>query len=462
MKTPAQSPSDRLKPQKRNSLADASLILKIAIPVAIILGAFQTYFYLKATKPQIPSQARAERVWPVRAEQVTFRDYQPELKLYGEVISGRQVELRALVSGKIIDVNDNFRSGGIVQQNETLLQIDPFPYEAALTDAKASLREARAKLNEITASVDAESSALEFEQEQLQLGERDLRRAQPLVKDGTVTKRVLDERKLIVSQRKQNVETRKKNLQVQLARAEQQSAIIERWEWSVKVAERNLNDTRLIAPFDANLSGVTAQVGRMVSANDNVATLLDKNWIDVRFTLSDAQYGRILAAQENIIGRKVAIRWRVGTQPLTYQAVIERTNPQVSSQSGGVEVFARVRIKTNNAQSSIELLKSGAFVEVIVPDRLYENVVRLPQTALFETTYVYTITNDRLTKRKVELIGTVGDNILIRGDLKSGEQILLTRLSVVGDGVKVQIVEQAQSAPEEPRILSKKVDSEKG
>lgn len=431
-----------------NLISGLLLLLKVTIPLAILAGSAGIYFYLKSTKPKIPAKAQTEKAWSVYATQVVFENYQPALTLYGEVVAGRKVDLRALVAGEIIKVSDNLRTGGIVAKGETLLQIDPFKYEGALRDNKASLRSAKAKLNEILSSIEAEKSALIFEQEQLEIAVRDLTRAVQLSKDGTVSKRVVDDRKVLVSQRTQNVEKRKNNLEIELAKAEQQRATIERWTWSVEQAERDVNDTTLASPFEAYVSDATAQAGRIVSANDNVATLLDKNWVDVKFTLSDAQYGRILAAEEKLFGRDVQIRWRVGIKPLLYNAKIERVNPIITSESGGVELFARVSNPNEGAP-----LKPGAFVEVLFPDRHYKNIVRLPQTSLFDTTYVYLIKKNRLVKEKIELVGAVGNHIFVRGELKGGDTVLLTRLSNVGTGLKVNIIEQPNIKA--PEVISK-------
>ncbi|MEM7618900.1 MAG: HlyD family efflux transporter periplasmic adaptor subunit [Pseudomonadota bacterium] len=437
-----------------NNISYTRLILKTIIPIAVLFAALQIYGYLKSSKPKIASKEGVEKVWPVRAAKISYQDHQPHIKLYGEVIAGRQVDLRALVTGKIINVSENFRSGGIVKKDEILLQIDGFEYQGALTDAKAKLSEAKAKLAEILAALEFEKNALEFEQEQLEIGRRDLQRAEALAKDGTVTKRALDERRLLVVQRTQNIVKRKNGYDVQLAKSGQQRAIIVRWEWSVRQAKRNLKDTKLVAPFEAYVSGVTAQVGRIVSANDNVATLFDKNWTDVKFTLSDAQYGRILASDENMIDREVAVNWRVGASPLVYKARVERVNPQITSDSGGVQLFARIL-----QHEQIAPVKSGAFVEIIFPDRKYTNVARLPQTSLFERNFVYIIEDDRLLKRQVEVVGTAQNDILVQGDLPEGHFVLLTRLSIVGEGVKVKITNQLQLNA--PNILSKTSYSEK-
>ena len=75
------------------------IFLKLFLPVIVIAVGVQAVFWLKATKPETPSQASLERVWTVETVPVIFGDIHPSLTLFGEVVAGREVELRALVAG---------------------------------------------------------------------------------------------------------------------------------------------------------------------------------------------------------------------------------------------------------------------------------------------------------------------------------------------------------------------------
>lgn len=83
-------------------------------------------------------------------------------------------------------------------------------------------------------------------------------------------------------------------------------------------------------------------------------------------------------------------------------------------------------------------LRPGAFVEVQVEDRAYSNVVRLPQTSLYGGDTIYVISNGALESRTVELVGASGEDILVRGALKAGEDIMTSRLSHADAGLKVR------------------------
>jgi len=412
-------------------------LLQVLLPLGVLAGSFAFYQYLLATKPTVPTSPPQETVAPVRAVEVSHSSYQPSLTLYGETVAGREVQLRALVAGEVIEASPNLREGGEVPKGALLVRIDPFDYEIALDEAKAQIAETEARLQETEAEIRAQDSTLSYAREQLEIAQSDLERAQNLVGRGAVSQQTLDQRRLTASQRADAVDQAEINLTVRKARADQQRAVLDRLRATQRTAERNLRDTRLNAPFDAYVNAPDAEVGKVLSTNDPVATLIDQSWIDVRVTLSDAQYGRLMRATDKVIGRPVEVRWQAGGEPFTYEAQIARIGARIASSSGGVNVYARVRNPLEPTP-----LRPGAFVEVRVPDIAYEDVVRLPQTALYSNDHVYVIQDGRLERRGVTRLGGTDGDVLVRGDLQDGERVAATRLARPGDGVKVTVVSQ--------------------
>ena len=412
------------------------MLLQFAIPLVLLAAAYAGYQYLIATKPDVAPQPPQEAASPVRAVTVTHSTYQPNLTLFGESVAGREVQLRALVAGEVVEASPDLREGGEVSQGELLLRIDPFDYDIALAEVNAQISETQARLSENEAQIRAAEASLSRAREQLDIAENDLDRAERLVDTGAVSRQTLDQRRLTVSQRQDTVEQGEINLSVLKAQAEQQRAALQRLQANRRTAQRNRDDTRLNAPFDAYVDEPSAEVGKVLSTNDPVATLIDKSWIEVRVTLSDAQYGRIVRESGGVLGRPVEVRWYVGDDPFVYEAEIVRVGSRIAASSGGVNVYARLVDPLNPTP-----LRPGAFVKVRVPDVERPDVVRLPQTALYGNNHVYVIEDGRLSRREIQQLGATQGDVLVRGDLRDGEAVAVTRLARPGDGVKVNVVE---------------------
>jgi multidrug efflux system membrane fusion protein len=427
-------PPDRGGRRRRWSLALVfKALLQLLLAFAILFGAVKGMNLLVATRPDVPKRPIQETSYAVETVTVTPGDHAPRISVYGETAAGREVELRALVAGEVAEVHPNLKAGGAVSEGEVLVAIDRFDYEGAVTEAEANLAEARAALVESKGRVELQEGNVVRAREQLDFASKDLQRAQDLVGKGTVTERTVDDRKLLVSQRRQALEQAQNSLALEEARVLQQNAAITRLEWRLRNAQRQLDNTILKAPFDAIVRSESAEPGRLVSVNDAIVSLYGSDAFEVRFTLSDNQYGRLLAETGTVVGRAAEVTWYLGNEPVTYPAEVTRIGADVASSRGGVDLIAAV--DTSGATVS---LRPGAFVEVSLSDRTYTDSFRVPETAYYGDGTVYVVSDNRLEPRKVTSLAIDDGFILVRGDLSDGDTVLTTRIPEAGEGLLVK------------------------
>ena len=367
-------------------------------------------------------------------------NYQPSMVVYGEVQAAKTVDLRSLVGGQIVNVSPNLLVGGRVEKGEVLFEVDKFNFETAMSGAKSTVIETRARVSENEALIAVEEARINSLREQLKLAQSDLKRIKQLKNRGSATERAVEERELIVSQRAQALEQSQLNLIVQKSRVEQLKAVLARAERGVVEAERNLQDTSLLAPMTGVIRENNAAVGRLISVNDMVVSMYRDDKLDVRFTLTDQRFGRIQSDKQGVIGREVEIIWVVGGEEFRYRATIERISAQITSDRGGVEVIASI---TDNIENNA--LRPGAFVEVIVPDKSFEGNYRIPETALYNNDTVYVSIDGELAARNVKVLARDGDAIIVDGAIKDGDIILVTRIAEISEGLKVRPPETAQT-----------------
>ncbi|PPR25645.1 MAG: Multidrug resistance protein MdtA [Alphaproteobacteria bacterium MarineAlpha10_Bin1] len=398
----------------------------------MLIGALAVAGYLQATKPELEPEAPAERSWLISASPAVIADRQPDLLAYGEIVAQRDVEMRTLVAGQITAVGENFVDGGVVRAGDLLVQTDSFEFDAAVTERTAQVKEAEARLAEIAAQIAAEISNLTFDREQLEIAEREWQRRDVLAKDKIISEKALDDAHLARNERARTVSLGERNLQMLRANGERQQAVIVQTEVGLKRARRDLRNTRLLAPFDGFLTETGAAIGKRMPVNGRVARLIDLNHLEAKFHLSDDEFGRLVKPPENLIGRQARAVWRVGNETFEYAGEITRVGAEIDAASGGVQAYARI-----DTAGQLTALRPGAFVEVILQDRLYRQVARLPESALHDNEKVYVIEAGRLQLRLVELVARIGNDVLVHGELAHGEIVATTRFPGIGPGVKV-------------------------
>lgn len=378
------------------------------MPLLVLMGGFFGFSMLVATKPQTKPAENREITWSVAAQKVAYEIYQPRISAFGELRPRREVNLRALVSGEVVATSAGFEDGAQVSKGDVLLEIDPFTYENQLADARAQLKGAKAVLKERQAAA--------------KLARQEKARAQKLFKKGTVSQKTVDDKNTDAT--------------IRAARAEQQQSAVDRINVQVKKAKRDLANTKVIAPFSGFLANITAREGRVLNPNDQVGVLLDSDNFDVVFNLSDAEYGRFLERNSEVIGRPVNIVWQLGGERIELKAEIERVGAQISQATRGVDVYARIDGKLPSN------LRGGAFVTVELLAQPVPDVMAISKDALYGDNTLYLIENGRLTRKTIADFIDDGAQVLLRSGLNVGDMVLKTRFNEAAPGVAVKVVER--------------------
>ena len=381
-----------------NQTQPRSRVRKLSLPAGILVVTFGIIFVLMATRPELEPVEAPERVWNVNVIEARKDTIRPTLNLFGEVVAGRRSELRPSVSGVMVEIGENFHDGGVVTKGELLVQIDPFDYETDLAEQRSMLKESRVRLEMLR---------------------RDLERAEELYAAKNVSEQFLDTAMLDV---------------------EQQEAITEQKQIGVRRAERDLEEARLVAPFDGVVNNVNAALGKQFSGfgADPVGELIDTSRVEVRFSLTNEQYGRLLQQDEAIIGRPVQVVWEVGAQPLEFTAEVQRVGAEIKSTTGSVDLFAV--IDTGGMQS---MLRPGAFVSIEMPAEKFTEAFRTPDTSLYGEDLIFVVRDERLVARNIDIVGYSGSDIIFRsGDgepISDGDLIVTTQIREGGPGAKVAV-----------------------
>jgi RND family efflux transporter MFP subunit len=394
---------ERVQVLRRDATFNQKLkvFLKVFLPLAFIVLPIGVVAFLILTRPEPVPRPIAERMWTVETIPATVANVQPDRRFFGRVVAGREVDLRTEVAGRVVEVSPSFVDGGVVGAGDLLVRIDPFDYEAAVRETEADLKGAR--------------GLLERDHEQIELRRRDVARRERLKGRGAGSVKTLDDSKLQLSEAEQRIIDRTNR--------------IERLEVALARARRNLEETRVLAPFDGFLVGATAAVGKFLREGDSLGKAINAKRLEIRFLVSNAEFERFLS-NGRYKDRTAAVQW----SGQRFAARLDRVESEVQAASGGVEIFAR--LEGVDAASS---LRPGAFVEISVPGPQFEGVIRIPEVALYGGETVYRIVEGRLDPVKVTVAGRSGKDLFVRGAFAPDDRIVTTRFPEAGPGIKVRL-----------------------
>lgn len=236
--------------------------------------------------------------------------------------------------------------GAIVTNGTALFQVDRKNIENAARAAKDDLEIAKAKLGEAKAAL-AKASV-------------DDERMSKLVATRAVTKDTAE----------------KASLQHDIAKAGIASAraLVTKAESGVAIAEKNLSDSLVRAPFDGCITMKHKDVGDFVSAGTGVFTMEDPGTYEATFTMNADTYGyvKVGATKVRIRDRAYAITYKAPTvHPVTrtyeIRAAVSRT-PQMAS---GMIVDGEVVLNSSKClalPSSAIAMRNGKWQAFVVRD----------------------------------------------------------------------------------------------
>ncbi|MDJ0822225.1 MAG: HlyD family efflux transporter periplasmic adaptor subunit [Paracoccaceae bacterium] len=398
-----------------------------------------------ANEPRVPP-AR-ERVFAVNVVPVMFETMTPVLETFGEVQSRRTLELRAATGGAVIELAPEFVEGGDVVAGQLLLRVDPADAQSALDRAESDRTDAEAEGREAARAVELAKDELAAAREQTELRERAFQRQTDLAERGVGTAAAVETAELAASSARQAVLTRRQALATAEARVDQAATRLSRAEIALAEAQRRLDDTEIRAAFDGTLSDVTLVAGRLVSANERLAQLVDTDALEVAFRVSTQQYARLLDEDDSLRQAPVAVTLDVFGTNITTEGTLSREGAAVGEGQTGRLLFANLTRPRG--------LKPGDFVTVGIEEAPLPFVARLPATAVNAAGEVLVIgEEERLETITVEVLRRQGNDVLIRARDLRDREVVAERTPLLGAGIRVRPLRSEGAAePEAPEML---------
>jgi len=381
------------------------------LPMGVIMAAGAAVGVLVAASGGAESAPPEESVLPVEVLSVAADNGPSTIVATGTVVPAQQVVLMPEVGGKLREVSARLVPGGRFEKGELLARIDATNYVAGLRSAEQALEAARLELR--------------LEEGRAVVAQKEWALLAPADKSG----------------RDPELALRKPQLAV--ARAQVRAA-----EASLARARMDVGRTRLVAPFDAVVVSESVDVGQVVGAATQVATLVGAS--DARVTVSVPVDQLDVVEVAGQPGRTGAIADRGSrasvTQTLTDGSTVVREGEvvgisgQLDPQTRTAQLTVDIPGALDPAMGSRPLLP-GAFVSVELEGAGIGPSFRLPRTALSDGDTVWVVdAESTLQRREVTVAWSLPDAVVLRDGITAGDRVVVSAMSnpLVGQRVSVQ------------------------
>jgi len=353
------------------------------------------------TKQQAAPQPRA--AIPVVVGTVKIKAMPVEVIAIGHVEPVSTVSIEAQVPGQLLDVH--FKEGDFVRKGQLLLTLDPRPYEAALSQAKAAL--ARDKATAVNNRLQAQRYA-------------------KLLAEGIVP----------ASQVESYTST-----------ADASDAVVNADEAAIKTAELNLEYCTIYSPLDGRTGALMLKPGNLVKVADVPIIVINQvNPIYVNFGIPQQFWPEIKKYMaQGTLRVKATVPKDSGAAEEGSVAFVDNA---IDPSTGNIHL----RAAFTNSQNR---LWPGLYVNIVLTLSEQAGAIVVPAQAVLQGnmgSFVYVVRPDkRVEPRTIVPIRTIQGETVIEKGLQSGETIVTDGQARLEPNARVEIKSStSETAPADP------------
>jgi membrane fusion protein, multidrug efflux system len=370
--------------------------------VAVIISGIGIYFLLpKLGLGQSQSQNQqakksgkgAERLLPVTAVAARKGDINIYVTGLGTITAYNTVTLKTRVDGELVKVA--FTEGQLVKKGDLLAEIDPRPYQVALTQAEGQMARDQATLD--NANVD-------------------LQRYQNLIKTSAITKQQLD---------------------TQVATVKQSEGTVKNDQGGIDSARLNLIYCEITSPLTGRIGLRSVDQGNIVHATDTtgLAVVTQLQPIAMIFQMPEDNLSEVQRAMKSRPAL-LAEAWDRDLQRKLATGKLLTLDNQIDTTTG------TVRVKLEFANNDNKLFPNQ-FVNAKVLVDTKHNVVLAPGAAIQhgpKSSFVYIVKqDDTIDMRNVTTGAIDGDQIEVTKGAEPGDLLVTEGADKLRQGVKVAL-----------------------
>jgi len=403
-----------------------ALITPARVQIVIVVALTTTIATCSKASTGVDSaRVRAAKViqtQPVKQERVNrVVNVSGTLAAENEVTLSSQAE--GVVSRILADLGDRVRAQQpLVELDAEKLQYNLDQQQAALARSLARYgASAPGNLPPLDQTPDVKRAAAELNQ-----AKRAFDRATELSKRRLLPQQALDDADAVLH-------TKQAEYDSALQNAKNLAADIDAANAAAKLAERQLRDASIRAPFDGYVQQRLVSLGELVKTQMPVMKIVRVDPLKVTAEIPEGMAPWVRTGQ--VVDLQVDA---YPDQPFT--GTVSRISPTVNQQTRAFPFEALV-------PNSEGRLKPGTFVRVKVTTNHIEELLTLPYAALqyrYGVNRAFVVTGDSVVGHEVKVGDRLGDRVEILAGVAAGDVVAMTDVDNLADGMKVSTKRQVE------------------
>src|SRR3954463_2606843 len=364
--------------------------------------------------------AEGQKTRAVKTEPAQIRDVRRQVDVVGTLAAREEVVVSAEVDGRVARLAHDL--GDRVSSGDALIELDQEKLQYRAEAQRAALEQARARYG---AASDGDLPPLDqvptvvSTSAQMYDAQTQLERAKNLASRNLVSRSDLETAQT-------RFDTAKSAHDQALASARQLRADIESQSSSLRLAQRNLRDAVIRAPFDGYVAERLVSQGQYVQPQAPVMRIVRLQPLKLTAEVPEKFAPWIETGREMTV--------KVDAFPgQVFTGKVVRISPSVNLKSRAFAIEGEI-------PNTDGRLKPGTFARVQITTDRVERAVTIPVASVqsrYGTNRVFLVQNGQLLGKEIVLGDRLGDRVEVSQGLDAGTQIAATDVEQLADGMKV-------------------------
>ncbi len=381
----------------------SQLLLGIGIMVAAILVAASLYFFRPTPEKGEPT-SRSALVETILVER---GDKTLKIAAFGTVQPNRELTVQAEVKGRVIELSPNLDTGGILNEGEVMIKLDPRDYVTAVEQNRAKVEKAEFDL---------------------------------IVEKG---RKIIAEKEWSLLDSSLRQGGLGKDLALRIPHLREKESALQGAQSALHKSLVDLKRTIIRAPFNALVIEEFVEVGQLVGSLKNIARIVSTDEFRVKVSIPYDQLGWVkLSGKKGLKKTPVTIIQDLGDNDLVKREghilrILGDLDPNGRMVQLLVVIDDPLNLRSNDSDEIPLLL--GTYVEVLFEGPVVENAVEIPRLAIREGNLVWVMNKEgKLEIRQVEIVSGDKYNVIIEKGIESGEALIISNLPVAIPGMDLK------------------------
>ncbi|HUC78475.1 MAG TPA: efflux RND transporter periplasmic adaptor subunit [Vicinamibacterales bacterium] len=369
------------------------------------------------------ARGREDAAKPIKTESVRQEAVRRSVEVVGTLAAVDEVTVSSEAEGRVARLFSDL--GDRVVAGQALLELDREKPQYNLDQQKAALERALAKFGATDPShlppIEKTPDVLKAQAELVQ-AKQAFDRADELNRRQLVPKQTLDDAEAMF-------QSKQASYDASLQNARNLRADIAASEAALKLADRELRDTAIRAPFDGYIQKRLVSLGEYVKVQTPVMAVVRVDPLKVTAEIPEKMAPWIKLGQ--------TAELHVDAYPdKTITGKISRISPAVNTATRAFPFEALV-------PNTDALLKPGTFARVHIESSKVDQVMTLTYAAIqyrYGVNRVFVVDGDHLVARELKVGERMGERIEVVDGVKPGDAVALTEVDKLSDGTRVSVV----------------------